>query len=61
MNKDNYKTIAKLIKHYGKLIPEQFILGLSDYFEKEDNPIKMEKGRVFGFDRKQFLKDCGLE
>lgn len=29
------REIAKLIKHYGELIPDQFILGLSDLFERE--------------------------
>ena len=61
MNQKDYKAIAKMIKkHKGKyaniIIFSSFLIDLIDYFEKTQ-----EIGRAYNFNRKQFLKDCGVE
>lgn len=48
-----------------KLHPEYYrtkviIRDLADYFEKE-NPPFTQYFKKYGFDKKQFLKDCGVE
>lgn len=73
MNEKDYKEIAKIIKkrliaYAGIGITSKAIKGLSldlaDYFEKSNFAYidhcgnQLIKGR---FDRKQFLKDCGVD
>ena len=41
-------------------IIKNIIFGQADYFEKEDTK-QAEIGHNFNFERKQFLKDCGVE
>lgn len=53
MDQKEVRAIADLIKHYGKLIPEQFVLGLADHFEKEEGK---HKGNQMGF---HTCKKCG--
>ncbi len=65
MNEKDYKAIAKIISHreYGNWSRAN---ALADYFEKEGNIShynKYTQGQetIIGFNRKQFLKDCGVE
>ena len=64
MNQSDYKKIAKIIKeNSGNVLGELFIHDniieeLADYFEEED--VWQGSSRQ-EFDRKQFLKDCGVE
>lgn len=71
MNKKDYKVIVEICKKYRLLFQpnghEMFCGYLADYFEKEDkeNNAKMVNFRFkhirFDFNRKQFLKECGLK
>ena len=68
MNQKNYKEIARIIRNYVDdyignpfLAPYKWIAGdLADYFEREKGFVGSLKKGV-GFDKKQFLKDCGVE
>ena len=66
MNQKDYKEIAGIINYDFKMIQEakeyyrveHMIKRLADYFEKED----YDKTRIrIGFNRQQFLKDCGMK
>lgn len=62
MEQKDYKAIAKLIN--GNLNPIRmhmdFINELVDYFEKE-NPPHISYFKKYGFNKKQFLKDLGVD
>lgn len=75
MNLKDYKEIAKVVKDYLPVSAPQiqaFIVGLADYFENQwniklkeyKNDYKKSYVKTFsdrnGFNRKQFLKDCGV-
>ncbi len=68
MNQKDYKEIAKIFKEdniswrnkHEKNTYHRLANNLADYFEKEDN--KFNEGIKFrDFNKKQFLKDCGVE
>ena len=72
MNQKDYKEIAKIIKKI-RYIPNAWEVPLTkdiakelaDYFEKESN-VMSGKGEIISttteqFNRKRFLKDCGVE
>jgi len=75
MKKENYKAIAEIIRKeiesisnssMGKInqrlasvCPELIACYLADYFEKE-NPPFTQYFKKYGFDKKQFLKYCGV-
>lgn len=71
MNKKDYKEIAKIIKDKWDIYHplNKIVSELADYFEKEDKTtidnINYEEGTISGklkqFNRKQFLKDCGVD
>lgn len=71
MNSKDYKAIAEMIINYGTSINTCFIKELADYFEREDiekcnhlEKDRAEKALLLvgdNFDRKQFLKDCGMK
>ena len=71
MDEKDYKAIAKIIKEVNDYESDDqegdIAKGLADYFEKEDAKEFMERvGRPplpinRKFNRKQFLKDCGIE
>ena len=57
MNSKDYKEIAKIMKN--SMNKGNMILYLADYFEREyykDSSISSTP-----FNKKQFLKDCGVE
>ena len=61
MNEEELKDIAEIIKiHKDTYGGEQDNLSriLGDYFEKKN---KTCFGDIIKFDKKQFLKDCGVE
>ena len=63
MIQKNYKEIAEIIKiekGFGSTKKDLYglVIKLADYFEKE-NPPFTQYFKKSGFDRKQFLKDCG--
>ncbi len=72
MNEKDYKKIATLIKEYEISLNQNnctlnlFANDLADYFEEEENK-GLPKGMVTSpdslnhFNKKQFLKDCGVE
>ena len=77
MKTENYKAIAGIISNKligngarERQAFEELAYGLADYFESDDiekcNPKERggEKGLLLvgdNFNRKQFIKDCGLE
>ena len=74
MNQKDYKEIAKIIKgemeeisnssmknidkNVARASPRVIVCQLANYFEKEGSKAKINP--TF-FNRKQFLKDCGIE
>ncbi len=73
MNQKDYKAIVEIIIEESQ-IPKgyetewlhktAFVLKLTDYFEREDEKyIEQFKGQKppKGFNREQFLKDCGVK
>ena len=63
MNKKDYREIAGIIKDFTTCTyKKDLVNNLSDYFEKEDPIVYWGKEKhPEGFNRKQFLKDCGAE
>ena len=65
MNQTDYKEIARIIKECIVLdINKQTVFMISNklayYFEK-DKPYILSFKKGDGFDKKQFLKDCGVK
>lgn len=71
MNKKDYKEIAKITKPYlyflSVPIKNNYCNELADYFEREDKESKewlpndaFDNPDLQSFDRKLFLKDCGV-
>jgi len=58
MDEKNYKVIAEIIKKWA-VNKDMMAIKLADYFEK-DNEWGMELTN-YSFNRKQFLKDCGVK
>ena len=65
MNK-KHEEIAKIIKNYcgsDPCFPDNFVLELADYFERESKEIAKDKhnpDNINEFNRKDFLKMCGV-
>lgn len=67
INSKDYKAIAELCKRLleGDIDKIYFIKQLVNHFEREDNKKEITDGVKYGkykqFNRKQFLKRCGVE
>ena len=64
-NQKNYKGIAKINKKHRKWFANEEVYALfceaqSDYFEREQGYI-WSKEHWLVFNRKQFLKECGVQ
>ena len=71
MNKENYKAIANIINSFSwynnEYLKNKLCKKLATYFEVEDIK-EMDKRNMlerdwkpYKFNRKQFLKDCGVQ
>ncbi len=66
MNQKDIKEIARMLKENYNVYPsDKLISELADYFERENRkskgrPISKKKFYFDNFNKKQFLKDCGV-
>jgi len=63
MDEKDYKAIAEIIgKNYNVFPMDKLIFDLADYFKKESGTWVSGTGKTGKcFDKRQFLKDCGVE
>lgn len=70
MQQKDYKKIAEMIKNNltadRSRIDIEFVNELTDYFDeyskdKDDEWVNETQAKEYRFNKKQFLKDCGVE
>lgn len=56
----SYDEVDKIVRRLNKSIRKEIAIQLADYFEKEYSDVCGGCGYHLGFDKRQFLKDCGV-